>query len=364
MHGHHGQFTDLFPPIPLPQQVRTALITNQAERLLAMNDSCYQCHPGTQVQCLRGAMYNGGMLCSDCHGDMSEVGNDFTANVSPDNPGPLSFLLGGGNFYDHTSAQPRVPWANEPDCGSCHSGNWNDNALTAGLVTDVANGGNAIVNTEDIYGNPDNLRLRVAYRVTGTGPNDGPADAKATPIVPINTLFAANPIPTSFGTFTNPGAGPVGTTGAENPKLYRVSTGHGGVFCEGCHGATHAEWPHGDPDANDNQTSKQLQGHTGTVTECSTCHGAGWEPSTTQGLGGPHGMHVVGDTNFASGDHKNVNPRPACFDCHGGNSRNDSEGTVLSRAATTRTLETDNNLGFRTFEPGEAIGCADCHVDQ
>jgi hypothetical protein len=292
---------------------------------------------------------------------MNEVGNDFTADVSPSNPGPLSFLLGGGTYYDHTSDQPRVPWANEPDCGSCHTGTWNDNALKSGLVTDVADGGNAIVNAVDIYGNPDNLRLRVAYRVDSA--TQLPADPKATPIVPINTEFAANPIPDAFGDFPNPGAGEVGNTGARNPKLYRVSTGHGGVFCEGCHGATHAEWPNGDLNANDNVTARQLQGHTGTVTECSSCHGANWEPALDSALSGPHGMHVVGDTMFAAEDHKEVQPRQPCFECHGGNSRNTSEGTVLSRAAEDRTLETDNDLESRTFLKGEAIGCADCHTD-
>ena len=28
-----------------------------------------------------------------------------------------------------------------------------------------------------------------------------------------------------------------------NPMLYRVSTGHEGVFCEACHGSTHGIWP-------------------------------------------------------------------------------------------------------------------------
>jgi len=77
-------------------------------------------------------------------------------------------------------------------------------------------------------------------------------DAKATPIVPTNTRFAENPIPASFNGEPNKGAGTIDTNdaadGAANPKLYRVSTGHGGVFCEGCHGATHAEF---DTDAAD-----------------------------------------------------------------------------------------------------------------
>jgi hypothetical protein len=79
------------------------------------------------------------------------------------------------------------------------------------LVTDAANGGDAIVNTVDIYDNPDNLRLRVAYRVDLNAPVPGPADPKATPIVPTNKRFAEPAVPSSFGNFTNPGAG--------NPQL-------------------------------------------------------------------------------------------------------------------------------------------------
>ena len=65
-------------------------------------------------------MFNGGMLCSDCHGNMEQVGNDFSVGVSPSNPS--AFKLNLGNFYDPASAQPRVPWAHEPGCGSCHTG--------------------------------------------------------------------------------------------------------------------------------------------------------------------------------------------------------------------------------------------------
>jgi hypothetical protein len=97
MHSHHGGLGNLFPPMPAPIQNAQGVITNQAERLAVLEDTCYQCHPGTNVQCLRGAMFNGGMLCNDCHGDMEQVGNDFSAGVSPDNPG--AFVL-GGDFYD------------------------------------------------------------------------------------------------------------------------------------------------------------------------------------------------------------------------------------------------------------------------
>ena len=46
-----------------------------------LQQTCYQCHPGKQTKCLRGAMGAGGVVCQDCHGDMKQVGNDFTASL-------------------------------------------------------------------------------------------------------------------------------------------------------------------------------------------------------------------------------------------------------------------------------------------
>jgi hypothetical protein len=346
MHNHHGEFTNLFPPIPPPAQNPDGTISNQAARLAAMEQNCYQCHPGTNVQCLRGAMFNGGMLCSDCHGSMAQVGADFSAGVSPTNPG--AFVLNQGNFYTPGSTQPRVPWANEPGCGSCHTGDFNNN---------LAASGNVRVNTADVNGNVDNIRLRQAFRN---------GDAKATPIVPTNKLFAEPAIPATFGTFANPGAG-TATPGAGNPQLYRVSTGHGGVMCEGCHGATHAEWPNGNPNSNDNIAATQLQGHTGSLIECQTCHGTRWNTGNT--LGGPHGMHPVGnDTNvttgtaagplidFVDGGHSNLGGNTAnCSGCHGPGSRGNNLGTVLSVA------KKDRRLNGQTIPAGTPIGCTICH---
>jgi hypothetical protein len=323
MHSHHGQFTDLFPSMPAPIQMADGTITNQGQRLDVLEDTCYQCHPGTNVQCLRGAMFNGGMLCNDCHGGMEQVGADFSQNVSPDNPG--DFVLDQGNFYDPNSSQPRVPWANEPGCGSCHTGDATDN---------LADALNVLVNTADVDGNADGIRLRQAYRI---------GDPKATPIVPTNKRFAEPAVPADFNGFPNPGAG--------NPQLYRVSTGHGGVMCEGCHGATHAEWPNANPNANDNVTAIQLQGHTGTLIECSTCH-TGDLGNT---LDGPHGMHPVGASRFVNGGHEEMAERDpdACTACHG----SQGEGTVLSVAKADR-----NNLDeIGSIAKGTPVSCGICH---
>ena len=347
MHSHHGGLGNLFPPMPAPIQNAQGVITNQAERLQVLEDTCYQCHPGTNVQCLRGAMFNGGMLCNDCHGDMEQVGNDFSAGVSPDNPG--AFVL-GGDFYDPDDPQPRVPWANEPGCGSCHTGTATDN---------LAGTPDTITNTRDIDGNQDGIRLRQAYRS---------GDPKATPIVPTNKRFAEPAVPTMYAnadgsTFSNPGAG--------NPQLYRVSTGHGGVMCEGCHGATHAEWPNGNPNANDNVTANQLQGHVGALIECGTCHtnvNSLSPDATPSSLRGPHGLHAVGaNTDFATGKHKEKleegQNKDACRACHG----EDGQGTVLSRMAEDRVLECKEDTAFcpdgKTvlFPKGHAVGCVECH---
>ena len=330
MHSHHGS-TGLFPEIPAPIQAADGSISNQAERLAALEQNCYQCHPGKDTQCLRGAMFNGGMLCSDCHGSMHQVGDDFSKDVSPDSVG--AFIL-TGNFYDPHDPQPRVPWANEPGCGSCHTGDANDNLATADDV---------VVNTADMNGNPDGIRLRQAYRH---------GDAKATPIVPDNKRFAEPVAPAEFNGATNAGAG--------NPQLYRVSTGHGGVMCEGCHGATHAEWPNANPNANDNLAANQLQGHTGSIIECTTCHVTSELPDDTQE--GPHGMHLVNDRRFWKEGHKDLakqeNGKPGggtCGSCHG----SDHRGTVLSRAPVDRSFFVEGS--DRTVTAGEPVGCDLCH---
>jgi hypothetical protein len=326
MHHHHGQFNNLFPTIPAPAQAANGTITNQGARLAALEDNCYQCHPGSTTQCLRGAMFNADMLCSDCHGSLLQVGNDFSRNVSPDNPG--AFIL-ADDFYTNPGT-PRVPWANEPGCGSCHTGDVSNNlAGTAGTI----------VNTVDTNGNTDGIRLRQAWRA---------GNARATPIVPSNKRFAEPAVPPDFNNFSNPGAG--------NPQLYRVSTGHGGVMCEGCHGATHAEWPNANPNANDNVAANQLQGHSGTLVECSTCHGTTMNSRNT--LDGPHGMHPVGgSTSFARGGHENLaeNNPAACVVCHGSGQRSSNVGTVLSLAKADRILD------GRLVHKGDPVGCSICH---
>ena len=65
---------------------------------------CYNCHPGTKTQCLRGIMARAGKSCEDCHGDMAELTNS---------------LVNG-----------RQAWLQEPKCGDCHDANHAENGNT------------------------------------------------------------------------------------------------------------------------------------------------------------------------------------------------------------------------------------------
>ncbi|MBI5170545.1 MAG: hypothetical protein HZA61_13740 [Candidatus Eisenbacteria bacterium] len=160
-------------------------------------DLCNKCHPGPKTQCLRGAMSQRHALsCQSCHGNMAAMASSIENG--------------------------RVPWANEPSCGTCHG---------------------------------------AAY--------------------------------------------------AEQPgKLYRMSTGHGGVACEACHGSTHADFP--SREENDNANNVALQGYAGTLRECAVCHGDG----VPQG-GGPHVASTagVGDELLASAARLSVSPNPVRQAC-------------------------------------------------
>jgi len=66
----------------------------------------------------------------------------------------------------------------------------------------------------------------------------------------------------------------------QDQPLYRMSIGHGGIYCEACHDSTHAIAT--SREQNDSLKFIQLQGHTGTLSECTVCH-------LTQPTGpGPH----------------------------------------------------------------------------
>ncbi len=252
--------------------------------------ACYTCHPGRNTKCLRGAMTET-VNCQNCHGDMKAVGG-------------MTVLKTGGSIDGTNDGQARRPWTDLPRCQSCHTGDAVNNLqLDPTLMAS------------------DLLRAIVAFDTS---------DASASPRLASNKRFAEN-----------------------NGKLFRFSKGHSGIACEGCHNSTHAIWANPIDAHNDNVAAKELQGHTGTVVECSTCHAAG---SLALTLNGPHGMHNVGDSRWTSG-HENLakSNLQACAACHG----KDYRGTVLSKTSATRSWRTE--YGTRTVSKGQKVGCYDCH---
>ncbi len=256
-----------------------------------------------------------------------------------------------------------LPIAAEADCQNCHADpiDCNDPALPVDSRTTAclgaAIGGNFTVVTLD--DNPPGAnrleQLRSAAKINilrlhdakhgadyknwdasgnlvaatcdpQSNPNSANCIANQTPIQMLPQVATINSSPGSR--FAENQA--VNQKGQTVDVLYRLSKGHGGVMCEGCHGSTHAIYPNPNPLANDNVASNQLQGHRGSITECKTCH------TTDLGitLGGPHGMHPVGGTSFTNGGHEDLaeNNPDACRTCHGQN----GQGTVLSKVAATR----------------------------
>ena len=261
MHEYHGDLTEgglpVFPPAG------------------TIEENCYQCHPGQQTQCQRGAMKTGGMDCFDCHGNMVAV---------------------GGN---------RAPWVDLPNCQSCHTGDAVSHLSGAGMEPDASG-----------------IRLTQAY-LTG--------DATATPIVAANKRFAEN-----------------------TDELFRNSKGHSGIACEACHGSPHAIWPNAEAAANDNVAATQLQGHSGTIIECSACHDADRLPLTVEG---PHGMHNANESRWVDENHEDFydDDENHCRACHGVG----LTGTVLSRTADARSFRVEGRT--ISFTKGEQVRCNKCH---
>lgn len=77
-----------------------------------------------------------------------------------------------------------------------------------------------------------------------------------------------------------------GSNYAQNQVLYRMSTGHGGVYCSACHDSPHAIAP--SREQNDAIKFISLQGRPGTLSNCTACH------SSPPDAPGPHGSFGSG----------------------------------------------------------------------
>ncbi len=351
---------------------------------LPMEENCLKCHNGHREQLYRDRMYTAGVSCFDCHGDMLAVGEAF----------PKNYLANKSKLGSVERDDYRVPWFDEPDCGSCHVGDGNKGK-------DKTNGFFSAGVKKKAFADND-------WSAT-------PVEAKKDNV--FSRRFTAAPLenykagfPTDFYYAVDQTSGDFLTktvsTKVDAPVFRFGKDRHGNVACAACHGAAHAVWPNRDPSSNDNVTALQLQGHTGTILECNVCHsadsfakledldgGINYSGDTKAGiLGGPHDLHPVNDPYWwksATGDiantdgtsfggwHNNYAKTPGkdnedqCAACHG----NDHKGTRLSKTPVDRVFDFSKvpdeqwklmkAAGFKAkvikVPAGTAIGCDTCH---
>ncbi len=315
---------------------------------LPMEQNCLKCHSGQREQCYRDRMYTAGVTCYQCHGDMLAVANMFKkSKLGPD-----------GNVW-------REPWVEQPECGSCHTGSANrGKGGTGGFFSAGVR--------------------KVAF---------DESDPSATPFQPDRFNPDENRFAVPISTVDN---NRIYNTNYERYKvisktpLFRLGKdSHGQVACSACHGSAHAIWPNRDPNANDNVTANELQGHTGAVLECSVCHtadafaqfanideGAKAVDAKPGILGGPHNLHPINDASWwlktnpangasivAGGWHVNYTKiagkagEDQCVACHG----NDRLGTRLSKTPVDRQFIDDQGKPV-TIKAGTPVGCQHCHT--
>lgn len=329
---------------------------------LPMEENCLKCHAGHREAQYRDRMHTAGVTCYDCHGDMLAVGEAFPKNY-PQHPEKL----GSTERDDY-----RVPWFDQPDCGSCHTGNGNTGK-------DGKNGFFSAGVMKRAFDDKDNS-------ATPRKINRNSGDSIRFTAAPLENYKAS--IPTDFYSDLDKSNGEFLTTKVDtlvDSALFRMGKDrHGNVACAACHGAAHSVWPNADPSSNDNLTALQLQGHTGTIHECNVCHtadafkkkgdldGGQYSGDTRSGvLGGPHNMHPINDPYWWNKDgigakggwHNDFAKMPGrngedqCAACHG----DDHLGTRLSKTPVDRDLIDEKGKPVKVLA-GTPIGCNLCHT--
>ena len=278
-------------------------------------------------------------LCAACHGSNALPGTGIVGVSS------LTSALhtNHGKVIDPSTMLSLDSSTNRNACYLCHPGSVTK-CLRGAMGNAVDASGNATMGCQSCHGNMSKVgdKTRVGWLQEPTCQAchfDGKrmvsaVDASGNLVKPADTRFATN-----------------ANVPAAGFNLFRFSKGHGGMQCEACHGATHAEYP--SSDTNDNLQSIALQGYAGTVRECTACHAT--PPLSTSG--GPHGMHTIGAT-WVKDHHDLIGAAGGlqqCAYCHG----SDFRGTALSQVKVARSFSTEH--GTRSFAAGQNVGCYDCH---
>jgi autotransporter-associated beta strand protein len=259
--------------------------------------ACYQCHPGSETNCLRGAMGSAvaadgtrSMQCQSCHGSMMKVG-------APD----------------------RTGWVDEPSCQQCHTG------------TAISNNGA--------------IRYTSAFEASGL------------PRVAVNQTFATNPNSPTVGKSlyrASEGHGGLkcqachGSTHAEYPagtndNVQSIALqGHEGVLaeCSACHAvtppsSTAAQYTGGPHGLHPMTTTWGSSTHESSSrrTGCTNCHGSDWKGTVLSEMQATRTMEREEDASSLSFWR---GYRIGCWNCHNGTGGGD--GIPASPTVTSASI--------------------------
>ncbi|MFA5215800.1 multiheme c-type cytochrome [Sulfuricurvum sp.] len=312
-------------------------------------------HPSAIADAGMGASYTGGtllatanagqpVLCAACH-KSNALGTGLKTGIKP-----LTEALHSkhATVTDPTTGLSMDSSTNRDSCYKCHPGSVTKCLRGAMGNAKTTSGANAI-DCQSCHGKMSDVG-RTGREGWLDQPNcqmchdrNGSSTANFTRFT---SVFSSG---STLRTIVDPKFATTANAPASGKSLYRFSKGHGDLQCEACHGSTHAEYP--SSHANDNVQSIALQGHTGTIAECSTCH----TTTPTSFTGGPHGMHVTGQSAVSSHQHAAESNRASCTVCHG----SDYRGTILSATSQARTLSVEH--GIKTFAAKQKVSCYDCH---
>lgn len=277
------------------------------------------------------------ILCAACHASNALPGTGV-AGVKP-----LTEAIHKHHAMvkDPTSGQPLDSITNRSACYQCHPGS-ETKCLRGVMGNAVLADGKAAIDCQGCHGTMSNVGR--TGRVGWLDQPDCQAchhDGKRELAAVTSGGLLKKWLDTRYATNAN--------VPANGFNLYRFSKGHGGLQCEACHGATHAEYP--SSHRNDNVLAKDVQGREGSIGECTACHKN--VPLTANK--GPHGMHTVGNAWVSKHGDYAEQGTAACAYCHGA----DYRGSALSTVKTARSFSAEGKTV--SYAPGQKVTCYDCH---
>jgi hypothetical protein len=234
---HYSYALDLAQQGPTGSQITKPTMSRaihhfHASRITELPPSgniCFYCHPGEITECMRGAMAQAGLVCTDCHGNLLAVGQ-----------------------------ATRRPWIDLPKCQSCHTGdalsNFDGQIIRRSTYTDSPDVATFISATNTRFAEQDGTLYRNSMGHYGVACESCHGSPHAIwPTRELNDNLTATLI-----------------------------QGHDGMIveCSTCHSSGLALTPNGGPHGIHNVNSQSWvhsHEHYASQQACGTCHGANGE---------------------------------------------------------------------------------------